>query len=963
MFVLLARLALCLSLMIASLGIAAELLSPTQLSELKYDQTLLPGNYNPAIPHPDAILGFPVGSRAATPSQIVEVIQAITAASDRTLLVEYARSHEKRPLYYVVISSPGNLARIEQVKADVKRLADPRNLGEAEANVIIENLPALAWMSYSIHGDESSGADAALAAIYHLAASIDDDIEALLDKEIVIIDPSQNPDGRARFVKFQEETRGIAPNIDDQSMLHSQYWPGGRYNHYFFDLNRDYILGVQPETRGRVKAFNEWRPQLVIDAHEMGSQTTYHFTPSREPINLNVSQSLRDWNVTFAKDQAAVFDSHGWPYFNGEAFDDFYPGYTAFSQYRGALNILYEQAGLSEDGVRRRSGEIITYREAVHHQLISTLVNLKTLAKHSQALYRDYLDDRRMLVSDNSPYANRTFVVLPTDNQARLDNFVTMMQLQGFEIYEAEKAIPVKNALTQMGHTLARATIPKGALILPNRQPEARLLATMLEFDAEVLDEVLIKERQSLLRGEGSTMYDIGAWNATMLKGLEAWTVPMHLDNDVRPFQTRPAAKGAVKVEHVIGYVVNGNDDRAPGFAARAMEIGLNVRVITKAAELDSKPYPRGSIAVIRNDNRSTDLFEPVDQIASELGIVAQGFTSGMGPGDFPDTGGRYFVALERPRIALVSRGRANPLGVGAIWHSLDENLGIRHSLVDLERLLKYDLRRYNVIIFPDMRAMELSEKELSKLSDWIKNGGTLVAVKSAAAAFSAADKMFTKTRLMGDTFEDQSAYDLALQREWLSSKNELSGDIWSNSAPVDVDYPWTSESKSPGKTTLEKLDKWQKIFQPSGVMLAGKVDQYHWLTFGTGETLPLLVGRVPILMTDGSSEAVVRYGVLKKMESTRWEQSKREGGRKIGWATLPDQYELDLRMSGFLWPEAAQRMANAAYLTRESKGNGQIILFADDPNFRGAAAGTNRLLLNAIVFGPGLGASHPIIP
>lgn len=968
------RALLATTLCIALSASAQQLLGPTSTADLEYAYPLLTGDYDTAIPVPDDILGFPVGERTATPAQIVEVVQQLTDASDKAELVEYARTHEGRPLYYVVISTPANLARRDAVKADLAALADPRGTSDSQAEAIIRRLPAVAWMAYSIHGNESSGADASLAAIYHLIADQSQDTRQLLEKSIVIIDPSMNPDGRARFVKSLQEARSPTPNVDDQSLLHTQFWPGGRGNHYYFDLNRDYIYGTQPETRGKVAAINSWHPQIVIDGHEMGAQAQYHFSPPREPINTHTTASLARWNRVFSADQARAFDAQAWPWFNGENFDDLYPGYTTYSQYRGAINILYEQARFAEDGVRQYNGRIETYRGAVHRQLTSTLANLDTLARNSQAIYWDYLADRRMVLASNSPYANRSFVVLPSANRARVDALVKALQLQGFEIYRATTDIPVRNAMDQLGHTQAKAKIPSGSLVIRNRQPEARLLATMLEFDTSIRDETLRKERESLLRGDGSTMYDVTAWNLTMQFGLNAWTVPAHLETGLIPYST-PQSMPAALDENALGYIVEGEDDHSVSFAARAMELGLKVRVLTKATTLDGESASRGSALVYRNDNRDhDDISATVATLANELNVNVRAFSSGAGPGDLPDIGGRYFQLLQAPRLAIVSRGTVDTTDLGATWNSVDRYLGIRHSHLDMAELGAMDLRRYNVIIIPHMKPGGLSKKSIDNLNTWVQGGGTLIAVDGAASILAAGDLEFSKVRLIKDTFEDQSIYDLAVQREWQARNPVVDFDqLQTRIVPEDIRYPWHNPGKAPTKKVateevLEKLDDWQKLFMPQGTILAARTDQKHWLTFGTGPVLPVLVARAPILMSDNSAQTPVRLGQFEKISSSRWKQmqaAKEDSNqpRKIGWASLPDRQQLNLRMSGLLWPEAAQRLANAAYLTREAKGKGQLILFADQPIFRGATLGSNRLLLNAMVYGPALGTDRTIIP
>ena len=233
-------------------------------------------------------------------------------------MVEYARSHENRPLYAVYISSEENINRLDDIKKDVIKLSDAREINDSRANKLIDKLPAIAWLAYSIHGNETSGADAALGLIYHLIASTDKEIINMLSEMVVIVDPMMNPDGRDRFAKSLEQYRGVAPSYDDQSLIHTGDWPYGRTNHYYFDLNRDWIYLTQPETQGRVALINQWRPQILVDAHEMGPQDTFMTGPAREPINKNMSENIIKWGNIFAQDQGSEFDKRDWRFYTGE---------------------------------------------------------------------------------------------------------------------------------------------------------------------------------------------------------------------------------------------------------------------------------------------------------------------------------------------------------------------------------------------------------------------------------------------------------------------------------------------------------------------------------------------------------------------------------------------------------------------------------------------------------------------
>lgn len=931
---------------------ASLLMKPTADPDLVYDGNILEGTYSDAVSDPATFLGFEAGQRVANPAQITAAIMAWQGQSDRLKVIEYAQTHEGRPLFAVFISSPTNLARLDDIEAQINKLADARTLNNTEANAIIESLPAVAWMAYSIHGNETSGADAALASIYHLIASTDDDTASMLDNMIVVIDPMMNPDGRARFAKSLEQYRGTAPNVDDQSLLHTGDWPFGRTNHYFFDLNRDFFLLTQPETQGRVALINSWRPQLIIDGHEMGSQSTFLMGPPREPLNANIDNDLQKWARVFSEEQGAAFDDRAWRYFTGEWFENWYPGYSNYAEYRGSMHILYEQSRMAEDGVRRPEGTVQTYMESVHHQFVSTMANLASLQTHSQAMYRDYWDGRKYNVSAKSEFANRSYVFLANENHGRMNALVDRLEAQGIELFTNKSPIKVDSAITQLGETKKQFEIPAGSLIVPNRQPDAPLVAAILEFDADVKESVLIEERQRTLRDGSSLMYDTTAWNFSMMFGLPSVTVPAHLSKGLSPWQSHTPTQSVD--EAAIAWAVSGEDDRSVAFAARLMEQDIKVRVIDKATALSDQALPRGTVFVTAMDNpKSENLVELISAEAKMLNIDLVSVGSGYGAGDLPDWGGAHFRLLTRPQIAILSQQGFSSYDVGSSWWAIDTHLGIRHSQIDTAYLSRADLRRYNTIVMPN-GYRPMSSAERSALKDWVRQGGTLIAHDNSAAQI-ARDNGIGQVRSIGDALDSAQDYDIALQRERLSTSDQLDmAAVSAHNVSTVVDYPWEQGAKALSADELKRREAWQKRFMPSGAMVAGQVDTLHWMSFGSPEMLPLLYENQPALMTKGSQQAVVRVGVMTKDPSAREAQA-------INWSTVPEGHALTVRMSGLIWPEAASRIANSAYVTRERVGKGQVILFSGQPNFRGSTRGVGRIWLNALVYGAGLGTSAKV--
>ena len=930
--------------------------TPAPLPVLDQPIVLAAGaDYDPAIKTQEQLLGFASGVRVASPAELVKAFEAWDAASDKAQMFEHARSSEGRPLHHMVITSARNMARLDQIKQGMQKLADARNTSAAERKQLVDTLPGVAWLGYSIHGPETSGADASLSVAYHLIADRSPATDKLLDDLVVIINPSVNPDGRNRYNQMLTETRGAQPNIDDQSVHHGGWWPGGRGNHYLFDLNRDSLFAVFPETTGRLKALRAWNPIFFVDGHEMGSLGTFLFSPPREPINPNHPQSTRKWGVEFAKDQAAAFDARRWPYYHGEWNDDWFPGYAnAWAQFRGAISVLYEQAAVAEGGVRQPDGSILSYREAVAHQAVSSLANLGSVQKNLRAILADYAAERAKVVAADGPYAKKSFAILPSANAGRIQRFLDLMAVEGIEVQRTSKASKV-TATDQLGRS-ASVDLPAGTLVINNRQPEARLVASFLDFDPRMPRKVLEKERKELLKRDDSTMYDWTAWNLTMLFGLPAYMVPAELSGEA----LSAAPPTAAKTEGALLLALPGADDRSVFAAARLMERGLVLRALDEDTTLDGQALTRGSIVAMAREN-AAGYDKTFAAIAAELGLPVTAVRAGLGAGDLADIGGGHFDLLSPPRIAVLGRGGTNSQDYGNLHFLLDQRIGIRHTLLDETQWFGNDLRRYNVLVVPD-RGGPLPENIAKAIKPWVEQGGTLIAIGRAAGQIAKDKAELTATRALPDVLDKLEPHQVSVWREWASEQLADDATLWSRVPQTGSTVPW-------GKGKAEKVDKdeaarrdaWQAMFMPQGAILAARVDTEHWLTWGSPSVLPVLYGNSPVLLNAEPSQAPVRLGVYEPAPGPT--KNKDDALRRVGWAPLPEGQDLVLRMSGLLWPEAAQRLASASYLTREGVGRGQVILFAAPPSQRAGTEGTIRLLSNALVLGPGLGAEAPVIP
>lgn len=991
---------------------------PATLKGLAYTEDFFPqARHDDAVPRPDTILGFRLGDKPVTHAQVSTFLHVIAAAKpaggSRVKLFEYATSHEGRKLYYVAISSPANIAKLDEIKANAAKLADPRAVSEADADAIADSLPVINVMAYCIHGDEMSGTDASLAVLWHLASCTDEKVTKLLESQVILLDPLMNPDGRDRCITGVAQMRTVQPNVDDQSIFHAQPWPGGRMNHYLFDLNRDWIFATQPESRGRVREFGRWNPHYFVESHEQTPLDTFLFMPPRAPINPNIGENIKKWSAIFGDDQGKAFDAFGWRYYTGEWNEEWYPGYSgSWAALRGAIDNLYEQARLITDGVRRPEGTIESYRLAVHKQVVASMANIETLSKHGRTVVKDFLQDRRKVVKgggdDNSAsVATRTFILTPPEgNAGRWKRLADLIELQGIEVVETTEALTT-TVRDGLGREVKDRKFPAGTLMISANQPLGRFAAALFELDPRMTKEFLIEERRELLRFGQSRLYDITGWNVAMFFGVDAYELraapPASAKRvDLRAVIDAKPPTPAEPKEEAVAIAYDGRDDRAVAAAARLMELGIKVRATDKPTVLGGVQLPRGSFLITRADNPPTPaipggLAYKARQVADAIGVVPVEIAGGMGPGDLPDMGGQHFGLLEAPRIAVLGRESISPYGFGEVWHLLDHEMGIRSSYIDVADLGGADLRRYNVIVIPDSGPKWASH--LPEIKAWVESGGTLVAIGSAAAQIAKDKDGIGSTRQLPDVLTKLDEYRAAIIRDWQGKNADVDPAlVFAHTPPAKLEYPWTlGDDDKPSDEEAKRRDEWRALFMPQGAMLAARIDDRSWLTSGCSETLPVLFGNDPVLLAPHAGMSPVLLGAFvaapppepkaadkpaDKNDDAHKESSKDskkddkdgKGGKKDdkddkkdepkpGWLLAPPGFELRLRMSGLLWPEAADRLAHAAYCTQERVGAGQVILFAGNPTFRCAARGSTRLFMNAVVMGPGMGASQPIRP
>ncbi|MFN0243090.1 MAG: M14 family metallopeptidase [Planctomycetota bacterium] len=908
--------------------------------------------YDPAIPTPDAHLRRALGSSIVHHADIVAYLRALASKSARIRVVPFGETHERRELVWAAIGTPDNIQKLENIRAELGALADPRALSASDEERIVRDAPAVAWLGYSIHGDETSGSDAAMAVAHHFVAGTSSDVTDVLANVVIVIDPCMNPDGRERILALVEQSAGRVPNLDADSMGKGR-WPWGRGNHYLFDMNRDWVFGTQPETRARWAAIRSFSPQLLVDAHEMSAYDTFLFYPANDPFTPHFPAATRKWWSHYGADQAAAFDRYGWSYYTREWADSWAPIFTdCWASFLGATGILYEQARYIGQTTRLPTGRLATYREAVHRQAVSSVANVTTLARNKAEVLRDYVAAKRANLAADAPGNDRMFVLVRGDDPARDDAFVRMLLEQGVEIVRTDDELTARNVESVRRAREDERRFAKGALVISTRQPLSALVKAWLTFDPRYDTDSLNRERKELERKGRSKTYDVTTWSPAHALDVDAYWCDFADVRGERITAVPPREAGLIPLASadtpVYGWVVDGAQDGAVAFAAQALELGLQVQLCEEPFTTAERKLSRWSLLVRRTENED-GAEARVHDAAVTASVLAFATSTARSPDAGPDLGGGHFRLLARPRIALLSNTPVGTDSFGHAWHWIDFVLGLPCTILDAQSFGSYDLRRYNVLVLPeawgDIGA--ILKANADALRTWVRGGGTLVASGSSAAALCDKDLDLTSVKLRQDALDDLAKYALSVKREREAGTKKVDEAALWNDAVV-ASSPTTSETKSTSSSgdddakkdakksadeeDPKRRDRYLRTFSPHGVILRGEVNADHWLSAGCGDELPVLIDGGNVFLSERPVRTVVRLAAAER-----------------------------LRLSGLLWPEARERFADSAYATVESSGAGQVILFATPPEFRGWFQGSARLFSNAIVYGPGAGASQPV--
>lgn len=703
------RKALAALFLILCLVPAARAVEDPLFSEAGIPSNYAPAGMDPRVPTPEKVLGFRVGDRFATHAEVAAYVRAVAAAvPDRVRVETYGKTPEGRDLLLVIVTSPENLARMEDLAEKIRAINLPTS---AKPVARPADLPLFVWFSYGVHGDEASSPDAAMATLYHLAASRDAETLETLRRVVLTMDPMVNPDGRMRYLSWLATAVTGAPDPNPDAREHHPAWPRGRTNHFGFDLNRDWAWVTQPETRARIARYLRTPPQVHVDFHEMSPESSYFFPPAAEPLHAGLQRDSVKWLSVFGRENASAFDARGWTYFVRETFDLFYPAYgDSWPFFNGAVGMTYEMAGGPGGGLayRRRDGSVLTLKERALKHFTTSLTTLKTAAAHRDELLRDFAAAR--CVSFAAP--DRYYLVAGDQDPYRLRLFLETLRAQG---------IQVKRATGKNG----------GSLVIEAAQPSGALASALLDEKAELPAKFLEEERTKFLRREDEGFYDVTAWSLPTAFGLRASRVtgraPASADAQVQP--GRVERSGAR-----LGYLVRSSGLAAFPILAKCQQAHVVASVSAKSFRLGGGSYEVGTLFLHR-EGAPPDLDSIVADLARETGVDFVGVDSAWTEEGIA-LGSERFVTWKPARVGLLTGPGIDRSSAG--W-AIDEFYRVFRypvSVLDVDSFDEAELSRYDAIILPDAsaRITSLLAKESGEaLRAWVKAGGVLVGIGGGA--------------------------------------------------------------------------------------------------------------------------------------------------------------------------------------------------------------------------------------
>ena len=875
-------------------------------------------SYDPKIPTVRQVLGYEAGDKVTSHAGLMKYMEALAAAAPTRIKVfEYGESWEGRKLIYAAVGSEANIRRLAEIKSGVQRIADPRKTPEAEARRIMANLPAVIWLSYGVHGNEISSPDAALLTAYHLLAARGDKmVDEILAKTVVLLDPTQNPDGRDRFVNYYEQARGLSPDASQLAAEHNEPWPGGRANHYLFDLNRDWLALTQPEIAGQVRALREWYPLVYVDLHEMGAEATYFFTPESDPYNPHLTATQRESLTLFGKNNSKWFDKYGFDYFTREQYDAFYPGYGAsWPCYYGALAMTYEQASTRGLIVKRSDESVLTFRDTVRQHFVASLSTLETSAANREKLLNDFYHYRVTAIEEGKSEPVKEYILPRGRDAGATDKLAGILLEHGIEVNRAK-------APFQAGGKQYAA----GTYVVPMAQPAKRFIRTLLDPQTAMDDKFIAAEEQRRKLKQRTEIYDVTAWSLPLLFNVEAVGNTAVSEGSFEPAKPSRILPGEMHGGGAsVAYLVPWGSQSAGRLLASALRRDLKVYSTDKGFTQNGTKFPEGSL-IFKVAGNPPDLGDQLARLARESGADVYATNSGWVE-DGVNFGSRWVVNVRKPAIAMAWDTPSQSTSAGAARFVLERQYGYPVTTIRTAQLATADLSKFQVLVLPSggNYAGVLGDAGIERVKSWVSAGGTVVALGDAVG------------------FLANSRVDLLpLVQENALREGESGGGGGRGGAAATAG---AGEGAAGGRggaagggraagTAIASEADFEKVTRAAtelpdsvpGAIARARVKPDFWLTAGLGETVYTMV------------EGRAIYAPIKA-----------DRGVNAVYYDAADK----LVASGYLWAENKKQLAFKPVVVAGNSGRGVVVGFTQDPNFRAMEDGLNLIFLNAVFKGP----------
>jgi hypothetical protein len=672
------------------------------------------------IKSPEQFLGYKIGTRFTPHWKIVDYYKYVAASAPSIMhLEEYGQTNEGRPLIAAFISSPSTISDLENIRINNLRLA---HMAEGKAGNT--SAPVIVWLSYNVHGNEASSSEASMLTLYALVNPNNSQARQWLQNTLVVIDPCINPDGRDRYVNWYNSIVGKNYNPSHDAREHHEPWPGGRSNHYNFDLNRDWAWQTQIETQQRIALYNNWLPQVHVDFHEQGFNSPYYFAPAAEPYHEVITKWQREFQNTIGRNHARYFDQKGWLYFTKEEFDLLYPSYgDTYPIYNGAIGMTYEQGGIAAGlGIINNYGDTLTLVDRATHHFTTSISTIEISSINAGKLVTEFQKFFNDAVT-NGVGSYKSYIIKNDPNdQGRIHSLLDLLRRNKIA-YGNGKPVSVRGYNYNTGRD-EQVSVSENDIVIPSIQPKSALVKVLFEPNAVLADSVT---------------YDITAWSLPYVYGIKAYATPQRIDVQLNDKAISLTVEN--KPTDVYGYVVRWNGIQSVRFVSDLLQQGVKLRYNEQPFEINGQSFDRGAIIILKTSNQYLpDLWATVSRIANANNVQLTSVSSGFVDKGY-DFGSAKIHPVKERRVALITGEGVSSTAAGEVWNYFDQLINYPLTLINANDMGRMNWNNYDVVILPDGNYRFLNEKaNADQVKNWISNGGNIIAMEGAVSQLAKLD-------------------------------------------------------------------------------------------------------------------------------------------------------------------------------------------------------------------------------